>query len=45
MRSPWTVPLIMVATLTAGLGTRATRGQTPESPKKMAVVELFTSHG
>ena len=45
MKCPWTVPLIMVATLTAGLGTRATRGQIPESPRKMAVVELFTSHG
>ena len=45
MRSRWAVPLVMLATLTAGLGTRTMRGQTPNAPKKMAVVELFTSHG
>ena len=45
MRSPWTVPLIMVVALAAGLGTMNTRGQTRETPRKMAVVELFTSHG
>ncbi len=45
MRSQWTVPLILMATLTAGLGTTTTRGQTPKAPKKLAVVELFTSHG
>jgi len=45
MRSQWTVPFIMVATLTAGIGTMTTWGQTPKAPKKLAVVELFTSHG
>ncbi len=45
MRSQLTAPLVMMATLTAGLGTMTTRGQTPKAPKKLAVVELFTSHG
>ncbi len=45
MRSRLTVPLVMVATLTAGLGTMTARGQTPKAPRKLAVVELFTSHG
>jgi hypothetical protein len=45
MRSQFTVPFVVVATLTAGLGTMTTRGQTPEAPRKLAVVELFTSHG
>lgn len=45
MRSRLTVPLVMAVTLTAGLATMTTRGQTPKAPKKLAVVELFTSHG
>ena len=45
MRSQLTVPLIMMATVIAGFGTTTTRGQTPKAPKKLAVVELFTSHG
>ncbi len=45
MRSQLTVPLVMMASLTAGLGSMSTRGQTPNAPKKLAVVELFTSHG
>ena len=45
MRSRLTAPLVVVATLTAGLGAMSSPGQTPEPPKKMAVVELFTSQG
>lgn len=45
MRFQWAVPLVMMATLTAGFGTTTTRGQAPKAPKKLAVVELFTSHG
>ena len=36
---------VVVTSLIAGTGTLSTRGQTPKVPKKMAVVELFTSQG
>jgi hypothetical protein len=45
MRPKLFVSLVVVTSLTVGTGTLSTRGQTPESPRKMAVVELFTSHG
>lgn len=45
MRPKLFVSFVVVTSLTAGAGTSSTRGQTPEVPKKLAVVELFTSQG
>ena len=45
MRPKLFVSFVVVTSLTVGTGTLSTRGQTPRAPKKLAVVELFTSQG
>ena len=45
MRPKLFVSFVVAMSLTAGAGTSLTRGQTPKVPKKLAVVELFTSQG
>ena len=45
MRPKLFVSFLVMTSWAAGAGTSSTRGQTPDAPKKLAVVELFTSQG